>query len=66
MGAFNEWVAGSFLEDIANRTVQQIAWNLMEGAARITRASQLRALGAAVPPTAFNYVPQQFLETEPV
>ncbi|MGB2178154.1 MAG: PfaD family polyunsaturated fatty acid/polyketide biosynthesis protein [Hyphomonas sp.] len=65
-GAFNEWVAGSFLEDIANRTVQQIAWNLMEGAARITRASQLRALGAAVPPTAFNYAPQQFLETEPV
>ena len=64
-GAFNEWVAGTFLEDIANRTVRQIAWNLMEGATRITRASQLRALGVAVPPTAFNYVPQKFAETEP-
>ena len=63
-GAFNEWVAGTFLEDIANRTVRQIAWNLMEGAARVTRASQLRALGVAVPPTAFNYSPQKFSETE--
>ncbi|HAE27832.1 MULTISPECIES: PfaD family polyunsaturated fatty acid/polyketide biosynthesis protein [Hyphomonas] len=63
-GAFNEWVAGTFLEDISNRTVRQIAWNLMEGAARITRAAQLRAVGAAVPPTAFNFTPQQFVESE--
>ena len=63
-GAFNEWVAGTFLEDISNRTVRQIAWNLMEGAARITRASQLRAVGVAVPPSAFNYVPQLFAESE--
>ena len=61
-GAFNEWVAGTFLEDIANRTVAQIAWNLLEGAARISRAAQLRAAGAAVPPTAFSYVPQRFDE----
>ena len=63
-GAFNEWAAGTFLEDISNRTVRQIAWNLMEGAARITRAAQLRAVGVAVPPTAFSYVPQEFAETE--
>ena len=63
-GAFNEWAAGTFLEDISNRTVRQIAWNLMEGAARITRAAQLRAAGVAVPPTAFAYTPQQFAETE--
>jgi trans-AT polyketide synthase/acyltransferase/oxidoreductase domain-containing protein len=63
-GAFNEWAAGTFLEDISNRTVRQIAWNLMEGAARITRASQLRAVGVAVPPTAFDYIPHQFAETE--
>jgi len=63
-GAFNEWVAGTFLEDISNRTVRQIAWNLMEGAARITRAAQLRAVGVAVAPSAFNYTPQQFAESE--
>jgi PfaD family protein len=63
-GAFNEWVAGTFLEKLENRTVRQIAWNLMEGAARITRAAQLRAVGVAVPPTAFSYEPQKFSETE--
>ncbi|MCA8901657.1 MAG: PfaD family polyunsaturated fatty acid/polyketide biosynthesis protein [Hyphomonas sp.] len=61
-GAFNEWVAGTCLEDIANRTVAQIAWNLMEGAARISRAAQLRSAGVAVPPTAFSFVPQHFEE----
>lgn len=60
-GAFNEWVAGTFLEPIENRTVRQIALNLMEGAARLTRAAQMRACGVAVPPTAFSYSPQRFL-----
>lgn len=63
-GAFNEWVEGTFLEKIENRTVRQIAWNLLEGAARLTRAAQLRAVGVAVPPTAFSYTPQKFSETE--
>lgn len=63
-GAFNEWVAGTFLEKLENRTVRQIAWNLMEGAARLTRAAQLRAVGVAVRPTAFSYAPQKFSETE--
>ncbi|WP_409918659.1 PfaD family polyunsaturated fatty acid/polyketide biosynthesis protein [Hyphomonas sp.] len=60
MGAFNEWVAGSFLEPVENRTVRQIALNLMEGAARITRAGQLRAAGVAVPAELFSYRPIRF------
>ena len=60
-GAFNEWVAGTFLEPIQNRTIRQIALNLMEGAARLTRAGQMRASGIAVPPTAFSYTPRKFL-----
>ena len=60
-GAFNEWVAGTFLEPIENRTVRQIALNLMEGAARLTRAGQMRAAGIAVPPTAFSCTPKRFL-----
>jgi trans-AT polyketide synthase/acyltransferase/oxidoreductase domain-containing protein len=55
MGAFNSWVKGSFLEPPANRTVAQIARNLMEGAAVITRAQQLRSYGVAVPEAAFAF-----------
>jgi PfaD family protein len=55
MGAFNSWVAGSFLEPPANRNVTQIARNLLEGAAVITRAQQLRSFGVAVPPAAFAF-----------
>jgi trans-AT polyketide synthase/acyltransferase/oxidoreductase domain-containing protein len=58
MGAFNQWVKGSFLEEVANRTVGEIALNLMHGAASITRAHQLRAAGVAVPPGLFHYPPR--------
>lgn len=64
MGVFNEWVAGSFLEPTENRTVRQIAWNLLEGAAQVTRAGQLRALGLPVAPTDFAYTPRQFADAE--
>ena len=59
-GAFNEWVAGSFLEPVENRSIRQIALNLMEGAARLSRAAQLRACGVAMPASAFSYRPVQF------
>src|SRR5262249_39235942 len=47
MGAFNAWTAGSFLSDLRERTVAQIAWNFMEGAAHLTRAHQLPSIGLA-------------------
>lgn len=59
MGAFNAWVAGSFLEPLAARSVVQIALNLLEGAATVARASQLRALGLAVPDSAFHFRPRR-------
>lgn len=58
MGAFNAWTAGSFLADPAQRTVAQVANNLMEGAAAVTRAQQLRSFGVAVPSETFNYRPK--------
>ena len=58
MGAFNRWVAGSFLADLANRSVAQIALNLLEGAAVLVRAYQLRTHGVPVPPSAFHFVPR--------
>jgi PfaD family protein len=59
MGAFNRWAKGSFLADPAHRGVVQIALNLLEGAAVATRAHQVRALGVAVPPGAFDYTPRR-------
>jgi PfaD family protein len=59
-GAFNAWVAGTFLEPYSNRTVAQIAFNLMHGAASVARAQQLRAAGVDVPQSAFQYRPREF------
>ncbi len=58
MGGFNRWVAGTFLADPAQRSVVQIARNLLEGAAVLTRAHQFRTHGVPVPPAAFHFVPR--------
>jgi PfaD family protein len=57
MGAFNRWVAGSFLEAPEKRTVQQIALNLLEGAAHVTRAQQLRTYGLPLAQDALSFKP---------
>jgi PfaD family protein len=58
MGSFNRWVAGSFLEPPEARTVAQIAHNLLEGAAVLTRAAQLRSYGVPMPDAAFDFRPR--------
>lgn len=58
MGAFNTWVKGSFLEPTTQRSVVQIALNMLEGAAFMTRAQQLRCYGIPVPATAFHFQPR--------
>jgi trans-AT polyketide synthase/acyltransferase/oxidoreductase domain-containing protein len=58
MGAFNAWARGSFLEAPANRTVVQVARNLIEGAAVLTRAQQLRTFGLPMPAAAFDFRPR--------
>ncbi|HVI00121.1 MAG TPA: PfaD family polyunsaturated fatty acid/polyketide biosynthesis protein [Enhygromyxa sp.] len=58
MGAFNAWTAGSFLAAPEARTVVQVARNLLEGAAVVTRAQQLRSYGAPVPASAFDFRPR--------
>lgn len=59
VGAFNRWTAGSFLAEPGERTVTQIALNLLEGAAVITRAHQARTYGVPVPPQAFTFIPRR-------
>jgi len=58
MGAFNRWTRGTFLADPAQRSVVQVARNLMEGASAVTRAQQLRTYGVPVPATAFDFRPR--------
>lgn len=47
MGAFNEWVRGSFLEKVGEREVETLALNLIYGASVLTRVNQLRSQGLA-------------------
>jgi PfaD family protein len=58
IGAFNDWTRGSFLEAPENRSVTQVARNLLEGAAVITRANQLRTFGVPVPQETFHFIPR--------
>ncbi len=58
MGAFNRWTVGTFLADPMKRNVVQVARNLMEGAAVVTRAQQLRSYGVPVPTAGFDFRPR--------
>lgn len=42
MGAFNEWVRGSFLEELCQREVVTVGYNILFGAAVLLRANQLK------------------------
>jgi trans-AT polyketide synthase, acyltransferase and oxidoreductase domains len=59
MGSFNRWASGSFLAAPGNRNVVQIARNLIEGAAVLTRAHQVRTYGVAVPEAVFQFRPRR-------
>ncbi len=48
MGAFNEWVKGSFLESPARRQVATVAWNILFGAAVLMRVNQLKLQGVTL------------------
>jgi PfaD family protein len=58
MGTFNQWAKGSFLEKVENRSAVQVARNLMEGAAVVSRAQQLRTFGVSVSPLSFGFAPR--------
>jgi PfaD family protein len=64
MGAFNEWVKGTFLEPWTNRDVVTVALNILHGAAVVTRLSQLRQQGIALPPALQHVVPLERAQIE--
>jgi hypothetical protein len=57
MGAFNQWVKGSFLERLENRKSVTVAMNLLYGAAVATRVSWLRHQGVPLPQDTENFSP---------
>jgi len=50
MGAFNEWVKGSFLEKPHQRQAVTVALNILYGAGVVSRINLLRAQGIQLPP----------------
>ena len=59
MGAFNEWVAESFLANAAQRKVVTVAKNILYGAAVLSRAAMLRSQGVHLPAEAVKIPPMQ-------
>jgi PfaD family protein len=64
MGAFNEWVKGSFLERPENRRVVSVALNILYGAAVMLRANNLRFQGVRFSPTALHTSPLELQELQ--
>jgi PfaD family protein len=58
MGAFNNWVAGSYLQAPENRRVTEVAHHMMRGAAYLYRMQQLRVQGLQFATQYGVYVPQ--------
>ena len=50
MGAFNEWVSGSFMDDYKQRRIDLVAKNILYGTAVLARAQQARNLGIRLHP----------------
>jgi PfaD family protein len=57
IGAFNQWVKGSFLEKPENRKTVTVAMNILYGAAVVTRVSWLRSQGIVLPAGAGTFSP---------
>ena len=59
MGAFNDWVRGTYLEKAENRRVTDLGLHILTGAAYLTRLRQLSAFGVKTTPALEHYTPAQ-------
>ena len=57
MGAFNDWVRGTYLQHPQNRSVVDVAYHMMTGAAFLYRVQQLQAQGVRLAPNMAYYKP---------
>jgi trans-AT polyketide synthase, acyltransferase and oxidoreductase domains len=59
MGAFNEWVRGTYLAEPANRRAVDIALHILTGAAYLSRLRYLNAVGVHTPNQLACYTPHK-------
>jgi len=57
MGAFNDWVRGTYLENPDNRKAVDIVEHIMRGAAFLYRIQNAKLKGIKIPPHQARYVP---------
>jgi PfaD family protein len=62
IGAFNQWVKGSFLEKPENRNVVTVAMNLLFGASVVTRVNWIRSQGLPLPAGTGKFSPMALSE----
>lgn len=61
MGAFNDWVRGSYLENPDNRKAVDIAEHIMQGAAYLYRIHNAKLQGIKIPPHLSRYYPTNYI-----
>ena len=59
MGAFNDWVKGTYLEDYQNRRVADVAEQIMQGAAYLFRVQNLKMQGVGFPLEVERFLPKK-------
>lgn len=64
MGAFNEWVKDSFLEDFRNRKIAIVALNMLFGAAVNMRLNALRSQGFSFSTDKFRVLPMEKVQID--
>ena len=64
MGAFNEWVRGTFLDDPKRREAALVNLNILHGAAVVHRCTSLASQGIPVPPACMQYRPLERAQLE--
>ena len=58
MGTFNDWVRGTYLEDMESRHVADINLHILTGAAYLYRLRILEAQGVVFPLEVRTYLPE--------
>lgn len=59
MGAFNDWVRGSYLEKPENRNVAEVTRHILSGAAYLFRLQHLKLQGVTFPASFSRYLPEK-------
>ena len=59
LGAFNIWTRGTYLESYTERKAAEVAYQLLAGAAFLSRINSLRAFGIYIPSSLAVFKPQK-------